>query len=103
MAEPLDSLTEAYTALVQEYRAGLAGLRPDYSWLHVPVLDGRGNLRHDRGIVAAPGLYVLGLPYMRRRKSSFMHGAGDDVRELGAHLVDYLDRTARPRAVGLGA
>ncbi len=71
------------------------GFRPDYSWLDVPVLDRRGNLRHDRGIVDAPGLYVLGLPYLRRRKSSFMHGAEDDVRELGAHLVDYLDRTAR--------
>jgi len=35
---------------------------------------------------------VLGLPYLRRRKSSFMHGAEDDVRELAAHLADYLDR-----------
>jgi len=43
------------------------------------------------------GLYVLGLPYLRRRKSSFIHGAEDDVRELGMHLADYLDRTARGR------
>jgi len=71
------------------------GFRPEYSWLDVPVLDRRGNLWHDRGVVAAPGLYVLGLPYLRRRKSSFMHGAEDDVRELGAHLGDYLDRATR--------
>jgi putative flavoprotein involved in K+ transport len=73
------------------------GFRPDYSWLHVPVFDRRGELKHDRGVVDAPGLYVLGLPYLRRRKSSFMHGAEDDVRELGAHLAAYLgdplDRT----------
>jgi putative flavoprotein involved in K+ transport len=69
------------------------GFRPDYSWLDVPVLGPKGELRHDRGVVDAPGLYVLGLPYLRRRKSSFMHGAEDDVRELGAHLADYLDRT----------
>ncbi len=70
------------------------GFRPDYSWLHVPVFDRKGELKHDRGVVDAPGLYVLGLPYLRRRKSSFMHGAEDDVRELGAHLADYLDRAA---------
>ena len=69
------------------------GFRPDYSWLDVPVLGPKGELQHDRGVVDAPGLYVLGLPYLRRRKSSFMHGAEDDVRELAAHLADYLDRT----------
>jgi putative flavoprotein involved in K+ transport len=68
------------------------GFLPDYSWLRVPVFDRRGELKHDRGVVDAPGLYVLGLPYLRRRKSSFMHGAEDDVRELAAHLADYLVR-----------
>ena len=65
---------------------------PDYSWLHVPVLDRRGRIRHDGGVVDAPGMYVLGLPYLRRRKSSFIHGAEDDTRELGAHLAHHLDR-----------
>jgi len=77
------------------------GFKPDYSWLHVPVFDRRGNLEHDRGIVGAPGLYVLGLPYLRRRKSSFIHGAEDDVRELCSHLGDYLDLTARRQASGM--
>ena len=37
------------------------GFRPDYSWLDVPVLDRKGNIRHDGGVVTeAPGLYVLG-------------------------------------------
>ena len=45
--------------------------------------------------MAVPGMYVLGLPFLRRRKSSFMHGAEDDVRELGAHLAAYLDQAAR--------
>jgi putative flavoprotein involved in K+ transport len=75
------------------------GFRPDHSWLHVPVFDRKGELRHDRGVVDAPGLYVLGLPYLRRRKSSFMHGAEDDVREIGAHLAAHLDGLRhKPRA-----
>jgi putative flavoprotein involved in K+ transport len=72
------------------------GYRPDYSWLKVPVLDRKGQLQHDGGVVA-PGLYALGLPFLRRRKSSFMHGAGDDVRDLSNHLLTYLDQcAARP-------
>jgi putative flavoprotein involved in K+ transport len=76
------------------------GYRPDYSWLEVPVLDRKGQLVHNGGVVAAPGLYALGLPFMRRRKSSFIHGAEDDARELGVHLVGYLDRTA-PLAIAI--
>jgi putative flavoprotein involved in K+ transport len=66
------------------------GFRPDYSWLHVPVLDHKGCLRHDGGVVEAPGLYAIGLPVLRRRKSSFIHGAEDDARDLVAHLERYL-------------
>jgi putative flavoprotein involved in K+ transport len=62
------------------------GYRPDYSWLDVPVLDRKGRIQHDGGVVAAPGMYVLGLPFMRRRKSSFIDGAGDDAADLAAHL-----------------
>ena len=77
------------------------GFKPDYSWLDVPVFDRRNNLKHDRGVVDAPGLYVLGLPYLRRRKSSFIHGAEDDVTELSAHLGDYLHLTARRHVSGI--
>jgi putative flavoprotein involved in K+ transport len=67
------------------------GFRPDYSWLDVPVLDHKGNIHHDGGVVTgAPGLYVLGLPFLRRRKSSLMDGAGDDARDLSAHLAAHL-------------
>jgi putative flavoprotein involved in K+ transport len=68
------------------------GFRPDYSWLQVPVLDPKGNLRHDGGVVSeAPGLYVMGLPFLRRRKSSLIDGVGDDARDLSAHLASHLD------------
>jgi putative flavoprotein involved in K+ transport len=66
------------------------GFRPDYSWLHVPVLDDKGYLRHEGGIVDAPGMYALGLPVLRRRRSSFICGAADDARAVVDHLVSYL-------------
>lgn len=66
------------------------GYRPDYSWLEVPVLDRKGRLHHDGGVVAAPGLYVMGLQFQRRRKSALIDGAGDDARELSAHLEGHL-------------
>jgi len=66
------------------------GFRPDYSWLGLPVLDDKGHLRHDGGVVDAPGLYALGLPFLRRRKSTFISGAEGDARELVEHLAGYL-------------
>ncbi len=78
------------------------GFRPDYSWLDVPVLDHKGNIRHDGGVVTeAPGLYVMGLPFLRRRKSSLIDGVGDDARDLSAHLAAHLG--ARSDAVGAAA
>ena len=70
------------------------GFRPDYSWLDVPVLDRKGRLQHTGGVVASPGMYVMGLPFMRRRKSSFIDGAGDDAADLAAHMSTYLARAA---------
>jgi putative flavoprotein involved in K+ transport len=88
-------------ALGDEIRTVLwaTGFAPDHSWLDVPVFDRKGALRHDRGVVDAPGLYMLGLPFLRRRKSSFMHGAEDDVREIGVHLASHLGGVRQPSRV----
>jgi putative flavoprotein involved in K+ transport len=66
------------------------GFRPDYGWLDVPVVDAKGLLRHEGGVVDSPGLYALGLPVLRRRKSTFIYGIGDDAREVTDHLARYL-------------
>ena len=71
------------------------GFRPDYSWLDVPVLDRKGHLKHDGGVVDVPGLYVLGLPLMRRRKSSFIFGIEDDARDITDHLIQFLHANDR--------
>jgi len=74
------------------------GFRPDYSWLDVPVLDRKGMIRHDGGVAEAPGLYVLGLTFLRRRKSSFIHGAEDDATDLANFLHAYLGNRQSPAA-----
>jgi putative flavoprotein involved in K+ transport len=66
------------------------GFRPDYRWLDVPVVDRKCQLRHDGGVVDSPGLYALGLPMLRRRKSTFIHGIEDDASDVIDHLVGYL-------------
>jgi putative flavoprotein involved in K+ transport len=62
------------------------GFAPDYSWLHLPVFDAKGRLRQDGGVVA-PGLYALGLPFMRTRKSTLLDGVGDDAHWLARHII----------------
>ena len=66
------------------------GFRPDYGWLDVPVVDPKGQLRHEGGVVDSPGLYALGLPVLRRRKSTFIYGIEDDAREVIDHLARYV-------------
>ena len=66
------------------------GGRPDYGWLDVGVLDGKGRLRHDGGVVDSPGMYALGLPVLRRRRSTFLHGVDDDAHAVVDHLAGHL-------------
>ena len=74
------------------------GFRPDHSWIELPVFDRKGRIRHDGGVVEAPGMYLMGIPFLRRRKSSLIDGAGDDARDLSAHLAAYLNGES-PRPV----
>jgi putative flavoprotein involved in K+ transport len=72
------------------------GFRPDHSWLDIPVRDRTGGIRHDGGVVTgAPGLYVLGLPVLRTRASTYIHGTATDTDALAGHLHAYLGRRCR--------
>jgi putative flavoprotein involved in K+ transport len=74
------------------------GIKPDFSWLDAPVFDHRGRLRHEGGVVDCPGLYAVGLPVLRRRRSSYIDGAARDAEELTAHLAGYIDGVAARRS-----
>lgn len=66
------------------------GYGRDYGWLDLPVLDAAGELIHHGGILPLPGLYALGLRFMRRRSSSFIDGVGRDAEDIVMHLARHL-------------
>jgi putative flavoprotein involved in K+ transport len=74
------------------------GHRPAYPWLPAEAIDRKGAISHDGGVMAVPGMYALGLPFLRRRKSSFLDGVGADAIELAHHLLAHLDTRRRVAA-----
>jgi putative flavoprotein involved in K+ transport len=71
------------------------GFRRDFSWLPSAVLDADGEPVHDRGVTAAPGLYVVGLRWLHRRSSSTLAGVGADAAHLAEHIA-VRDRVPMP-------
>jgi putative flavoprotein involved in K+ transport len=63
------------------------GYRSEYAWLDPAVLDRRGQIAHDGGVMRTPGMYLLGQPFLRRRSSSFIYGLEHDAVELANHLA----------------
>jgi putative flavoprotein involved in K+ transport len=71
------------------------GYRPDYSWIDGSIVRPDGHIDHDGGVVRnAQGLYLMGLPMMRTRKSTYIDGVADDARDLSADMAAQLDRDA---------
>ncbi|POY04647.1 pyridine nucleotide-disulfide oxidoreductase [Mycobacterium kansasii] len=66
------------------------GFRPDLSWIDAPIFDRKSRARHDGGVTASPGLYLIGMPFLRRRKSTLIDGAAADAADLTDHLARYL-------------
>lgn len=66
-----------------------------YPWLKVPVLNSHGEIIHRGGVTPSPSLYVLGLTFLRRRRSSFIDGVGLDADDLAPIVKSHLDLSAR--------
>lgn len=66
------------------------GFRPDYaSWVHVPgAFDELGFPVHEDGASAvAPGLYLVGVHFLRKRKSSLFVGVGEDAQVVSRKIA----------------
>jgi len=72
------------------------GFVTDYSWIDVPIFDGRGYPVHKRGVTNCEGLYFLGLPWLHTWGSGRFSGIARDATYL-AELID----SRRPAAAVL--
>lgn len=75
------------------------GYRRNTAWLRIPgLLDAAGELRHRGGVTPSPGLYLLGLRFLRRRSSNFLGGVGADAFALAAEVSGHLVQSTPRRA-----
>ena len=64
------------------------GFQPDFSWVDVPVFNGRHYPGHSRGVTAHAGLYFLGLPWLHTWGSGRFSGVARDAE----YIVDQVQQ-----------
>jgi len=69
------------------------GYRTNFSWIDIPVFDGKGYPGHDRGVTSVRGLYFLGLPWLYTWGSGRFSGIARDAE----YLADCIQANCRPR------
>jgi putative flavoprotein involved in K+ transport len=77
------------------------GFDGDFSYVKLPVFDDEGNFRHKDGIPAIPGLYFLGYPWLRSRKSVLLFGIKDDAQFVVDKIYDDLRVHEQPISVAV--
>ncbi len=86
-AVALDVRREAISTLIWT-----SGYRPEYGWVEAPVFDGLGFPVTTDGATAIPGLYFVGVHFLRKRQSSLLYGVGEDaelvVRDIAARRLE---------------
>lgn len=70
------------------------GYRREYPWLKAPVVNSSGEIENHGGETAQPGLFTLGLPFMRHRASTFIDGVGRDAEHLAPRITRHLRQRA---------
>jgi putative flavoprotein involved in K+ transport len=65
-----------------------SGYRPDYDWVKFPVFDDMGFPVQTDGRTAVPGLYFMGVHWMRKAKSSILSGVGEDAEVVARQIVE---------------
>jgi putative flavoprotein involved in K+ transport len=63
------------------------GYEYDLDWLQLPLVGADGEPQHRRGVTPFPGLYILGLRWLWKRKSSFIDGAAEDAEYIAERLA----------------
>lgn len=96
-ATPVRAARTGATHALDLRRAGIGtviwatGYRRAYPWLHVPVLDRTGEIRHQGGTTSAPGLHVVGMRWQSRRNSTNLDGVRHDAATVASRVRAHLD------------
>jgi putative flavoprotein involved in K+ transport len=77
------------------------GFRTDYSWVDLPVFNGRGHPSHVRGVTPVPGAYFLGLPWLYTWGSGRFSGVARDAEYLAEHIKARVALTPSGGKLGL--
>jgi putative flavoprotein involved in K+ transport len=64
------------------------GYRPEYSFVNFPVFDDMGFPVQVDGRTSVPGLYFVGVHWMRKFKSPILAGVGEDAEVVARHIVE---------------
>jgi putative flavoprotein involved in K+ transport len=71
------------------------GFGGDYGWLPMNMLDQGGAPAHTNGIGHTPGLYVLGFPWISKRKSGIVYGIAEDASRIASHVVAHTGNASK--------
>lgn len=72
------------------------GYQFDFSWIELPVFDGKGYPGHERGVTAIRGLYFLGLPWLYTWGSGRFSGIARDA----IYVADCIVARQKQRSMG---
>lgn len=73
------------------------GYHDDSSWLRIPgAVDAKGNYLEQRGISPIPGLFHIGRNWQNNRASALLTGVGNDVPEIAAQAVEFVQAQTAP-------
>ena len=62
------------------------GFVGDFGYLKLPVINADGTLKHKNGISEHEGLYFLGFPWLRKRKSGIVFGINEDSKFIAEQI-----------------
>jgi putative flavoprotein involved in K+ transport len=65
-----------------------SGYRPDYGWVKAPVFDDMGFPVQTDGRTKVPGLYFMGVHWMRKGKSAILYGVGEDAEIVVRNIAE---------------
>jgi putative flavoprotein involved in K+ transport len=76
------------------------GFDADLSYIKLPIFGTNGKLMHKDGIPDYPGLYFIGYPWLRSRKSTILFGIIDDAEFIVAKMLADLKQSHQPASLG---